>query len=165
EPYRAQLRKEKEEKLEPEVRAAVQTDPKQRTPAQKKLAADAEGFLKISWDEIVERLTVVDRDRRAGLRDRLRTLGSRRPPPLPQAWSVADTEPIPFTHVLKRGNLNQKKDRVEPAFPRILTGAAGEDEDARSAPVTRPSRLTRLDLARWLTSPDKPLTARVIVNR
>jgi hypothetical protein len=164
-PYRAQLLKEKEAKLEPEVRAAVQTDPKQRTPAQMKLAANAEGFLKISWDEVVERLAAADRDRRAALRDRLRALESRRPPPLPQAWCVADTEPIPLTHILKRGNLNQKKDRVEPAFPRVLVSAATEDEDARSTPETGSSRLTRLDLARWLTSPDNPLTARVIVNR
>jgi hypothetical protein len=165
EPYRARLREEKEAKLETEVRAAVQTDPKQRTPAQKKLAADAEGFLKISWDEVVERLTAADRDRRAALRERLRTLESRRPPPLPQAWSVADTEPVPLTHILKRGNLDQKKERVEPAFPRALAGVAAKENDTPSTPETAASRLTRLDQARWLTSPDNPLTARVIVNR
>jgi mono/diheme cytochrome c family protein len=57
------------------------------------------------------------------------------------------------SHVLKKGNFLDPADRVEPAvlpaFGRLPAGAAAD----------------RLGLARWLMSPDNPLTARVAVNR
>lgn len=59
----------------------------------------------------------------------------------------------PVTHVLLRGSPTRPADRVEPAVPAILakeTALRGE---------------ARLGLARWIASPNNPLTARVIVNR
>lgn len=56
--------------------------------------------------------------------------------------------------VLARGNwMDESGAVVEPAFPEVLPKLA------------RPQRLNRLDLAQWLTSPDHPLTSRVVVNR
>jgi hypothetical protein len=55
--------------------------------------------------------------------------------------------------VLKRGDPHRKGKRVEPGFPAAL----GRTE--------APSSVNRIGLARWLTSPRHPLTARVIVNR
>ena len=57
--------------------------------------------------------------------------------------------------VLPRGNwLDETGEIVAPGVPAFL-------------PQPKPTgrRLTRLDLANWLTSPDNPLTARVFVNR
>jgi len=60
------------------------------------------------------------------------------------------------TRVLPRGNWQDETGPVvEPTVPHFLPQAA----------KTSQNRLTRLDLARWLTSPDNPLTARVEVNR
>jgi hypothetical protein len=57
------------------------------------------------------------------------------------------------THVLKRGDPTRKGAVVHPAAPRILT-------------IPDQATLSdRLDLAHWLSSPDNPLTARVLVNR
>ncbi len=57
------------------------------------------------------------------------------------------------THVLARGNFLNPGEKVEPAVPAILPPLpAGEP----------PNRLT---LARWLVSPENPLTARVMINR
>ncbi len=57
------------------------------------------------------------------------------------------------TFVQIRGDFLRKGDEVQPAYPTALsTTRAGK-------------RLTRLDLAKWLTSAENPLTARVTVNR
>lgn len=58
------------------------------------------------------------------------------------------------THVLLRGAYNAPGERVEPGVPEELLGSWPE-----GAPKNR------LGLAQWLTSPDHPLTARVVVNR
>jgi len=57
------------------------------------------------------------------------------------------------TRVLARGAYNQPGDSVEPATPAFLP--AFSSEQPRS----------RLGLARWIVSPENPLTARVTVNR
>ena len=60
-----------------------------------------------------------------------------------------------MVRVLRRGNwMDETGDVVTPAFPAVLAAATSEG-----------TRLTRLDLARWMTAPENPLTARVFVNR
>jgi len=66
------------------------------------------------------------------------------------AWEPA------VTRVLPRGNWQSESgDIVEPATPHFLP----------QVPNPEKRRLTRLDLARWLVSPENPLTARAVVNR
>ncbi|HYE30783.1 MAG TPA: DUF1553 domain-containing protein, partial [Methylomirabilota bacterium] len=57
------------------------------------------------------------------------------------------------THVLVRGNFQQKGEEVQPALPAIF-GIPAEQMPTN-----------RLTLAKWLVQPDHPLTARVTVNR
>ena len=67
---------------------------------------------------------------------------------------VMDHKPeLRKTHVLTRGAYDQPGEEVQPGTPQVLP-----------ALETR-NNATRLDLARWLTSPKHPLTARVMVNR
>jgi hypothetical protein len=61
---------------------------------------------------------------------------------------------------LRRGELSKPAEAVGPAFPAALL-PPGRRLDISGAPAA--SR--RAALARWLTSPDNPLTARVLVNR
>ncbi len=61
--------------------------------------------------------------------------------------------------VLKRGELNKPRGVVGPGVPAVLV-ANGHTPDLPDAAGQR-----RAALARWLTSPDNPLTARVLVNR
>src|SRR5262249_16325845 len=64
-PIRTRLTAAKREKLEKEYRDALDTDPKKRTPQQKKLAGDAETLIKVTWDEILDALSPADREKRA----------------------------------------------------------------------------------------------------
>ncbi len=66
----------------------------------------------------------------------MRELGGRRP-----------------TYVLRRGVYDARGDRVDPGIPAALGGWRAEWPR------------NRLGLARWLTSPDHPLAARVVANR
>ena len=86
----------------------------------------------------------------------------RQPEPKIRAlWSRGDPSP---TYVLKRGNYLTPGNEVGPGVPAVLTD--GHTPFAVQPPW--PGAKTtgrRLALARWLTQPDHPLTARVIVNR
>ena len=62
------------------------------------------------------------------------------------------------THVLHRGDPLAKRDEVGPDGIGALGGALGLAAGA-------PEQQRRLALAEWITAPDNPLTARVIVNR
>jgi hypothetical protein len=57
------------------------------------------------------------------------------------------------TFVHNRGEFLQPTERVEPGVPSFLP------------PLPQGSRGSRLELARWLVSPENPLTGRVTVNR
>ncbi len=64
------------------------------------------------------------------------------------------TEPR-MVRVLARGNwMDESGEVVEPAFPSVFGEHSADGK-----------RLTRLDLAHWIVSPDHPLTARVLANR
>ncbi len=70
----------------------------------------------------------------------------------------------PDTFVMYRGNPHaapKPENRVEPAFPKILTSAS----PAIVPPASGRSTGRRLALARWIASPENPLTARVMANR
>ena len=86
---------------------------------------------------------------------------TNRLPDLPQAYFLHEpSRKAPVTHVLVRGSAARPGEAVEPAVPVILARIQPEFP----SPDQRTTR-RRLGLARWLVSPDNPLTARVIVNR
>ncbi len=75
-----------------------------------------------------------------------------------KAWSMTTeaTEPI-TVRVLPRGNWQDESGPVVlPATPSFLPGRLESNLK---------KRLTRLDLARWIVSPENPITARAVTNR
>ncbi len=74
---------------------------------------------------------------------------------------LAHSEIVPESHLLLRGEFKQKGEKVTPGFPAVLNDGVRIEEPA-SGPFV-PQR--RKALAQWLTAPDNPLLARVMVNR
>ena len=67
---------------------------------------------------------------------------------------VMDYKPnLRKTHILVRGAYDQNGEEVTPGVPAVLPPLGGNE------------LATRLDLAKWITRPEHPLTARVAVNR
>ena len=155
-PYRKRVTEAKRAGLSPAHREALETAPERRTAEQKKLAEHAAVLIRVSWDELLAALSPEDKAQRTDWRTRIHDLEARRPLPPATAWAIIDIDPVPASYVLKRGDPHRKGRQVEPAFLHALAGPAE---------LKPPARLTRRDLARWLTRPDHPLTARVFVNR
>ncbi len=78
---------------------------------------------------------------------------------IPNTMVMQEMEKRRDTHLLIRGQYDKKGEKVEATFPVLFTAA---NAPAGNATSTIPNRL---DLARWLVSPEHPLTARVAVNR
>jgi uncharacterized protein DUF1553/uncharacterized protein DUF1549/cytochrome c len=85
----------------------------------------------------------------------------RRPEPTIRAlWARGEPSP---TYLLKRGNYLTPGAEVGPGVPSVLTD--GQTPFAFAPPLGAKTTGRRLALARWLTTADHPLTARVLVNR
>jgi hypothetical protein len=105
-------------------------------------------------------------DRYVALWNQKEQLKRAAPQAAAQALSVTEDGTTPRdTFVLLRGNPQSKGDKVEPAFPSVLT-AAGTAPPKIPAPAkdARTSGRRRV-LADWIADPKNPLTARVMVNR
>ncbi len=109
------------------------------------------------WPGLLDRSALAERRELLARLDRTRKAA---PPPLPTARGIDEAgQKAPPTHFLKRGEYTARGPAVEPSFPSVL---------ATTAPSIAPTADTtgrRRALADWLTRPDHPLTARVMVNR
>jgi hypothetical protein len=97
------------------------------------------------------------------LNQKMAELERLRPRNLPHAMGITDAGPVaPATYLLKRGNWQRPGTEVSPGFLSAL-----EEKEVRLPALRAGARTTgrRSLLAHWLTQPDHPLTARVMVNR
>ena len=80
---------------------------------------------------------------------------------VPRGYFLRETSPRPpATPLLVRGSALRPGPEVAPGLPAVLV-----TKQPAFLPASEHSSRRRLTLARWLVSPDNPLTARVIVNR
>jgi hypothetical protein len=98
----------------------------------------------------------VERDRYGALVQELDKLAVYSPSAPPRAMVLADAPDPMQPHILLRGNPTMPGPAVPRQFLRILAGAQRQPFRHGSG---------RLDLAKAITAPDNPLTARVMVNR
>ncbi|MCI0388276.1 MAG: DUF1549 domain-containing protein, partial [Acidobacteria bacterium] len=167
-PYKEKLRTAKRAKLEPQFANALTKEEKLRSDEEKRLAKEAQSMLEVKWDELIASLSSEDREKRAALRRQMHRIELYAPEPLPKALAVADTlTPIPQMNILKGGDPHRLGDEARPRFPSVMASQDAPPE-AEIAPVQIgefKSTGRRMALARWLTQPDNPLTARVMMNR
>ncbi|HTD66031.1 MAG TPA: DUF1549 and DUF1553 domain-containing protein [Candidatus Limnocylindria bacterium] len=151
-PHRGRLHDEKLAKLSEEAQLAHKTPKERRTVEMENQIQETADLLKITDAELVKAMSAADKARRKELLDELKKFP--KPTPLPLAMALQSDEQPVKTFVLGRGDYNDPRDEVQPAFPEIVRGSrAGEAASKRTA------------LANWIASPDNPLTARVMVNR
>jgi hypothetical protein len=160
-PVRKKLSEDKLNKLSAEAQAAHRTPVDKRTGGQQELVAETERRLVVGDAEVAKAMSADDRGKLTAIKERLKTFDAKKPKPLPVAMGLSDRPgPAPKTHLLERGELGQPAAELMPGYLAIL----GHTTPARIETVPG-STGRRKSLARWIASPDNPLTARVIVNR
>jgi hypothetical protein len=149
-------------KFRPEIQEAVLTPEARRTPYQWQIALMAEKQLQREEKQAPTRLPEEKKKRYQELEQRLAAAGPKPPAALPAVMAVNDVGPeAPPTHRLAGGDWRKPAQELQPGFPLFLGDAPADTH--LEAPVASTGR--RAALARWLTRPDHPLTARVMVNR
>lgn len=156
-PFAGTVRERKRGELEPQFLEALAIPKDKRSDGQARLAKEAESQIKPVWYELLPLMPEEVKQRRAALRQRIHALELHRPDPPAAAYAVENMQEPPGTFVLQGGDYRRRGEPVSPGFPEVL-GALGLE-----APARRDGR--RAALAKWLTNPQNPLTARVMVNR
>ncbi len=163
-PFIEQLKGEKKSKLEPKYLEALETPKDKRTPEQKEIAKYAEAKLEVKYEELLLVMPEAVKSSRAALRRKMHDLDWEAPTPLPKVLAVMDKlDPVPAAYIFKGGEVHAPLREVKPQFPKVLLPLNAKDEAEYFAAGKSTGRRTAL--AKWLTSPDNPLTARVMVNR
>jgi uncharacterized protein DUF1553/uncharacterized protein DUF1549 len=120
--------------------------------------------VKVSDDELARRFPEY-----AAIREQVgKAIAARqkdRPAPLEKLAVIVETDPKPLPHhLLRRGRHNAPGPVVQPGVPAALT-APGNGYRLEPRPPGRTSSGRRSAFARWVTSAENPLFARVMVNR
>lgn len=106
--------------------------------------------------------TIADAEKYEQLFEEMKRLRQQPPKEMERALCVTENgSDAPKTHVMIRGNANSPGDEVQPGFPSVLSPPDAEI----TVPSNKKTTGRRLALAKWIASPDNPLTARVFVNR
>lgn len=96
-------------------------------------------------------------------KNKLQELRRKQLPRLSSALSIQENgRNAPDTYVLIRGNAHAKGELVQPGYPSVL---GFPDPIFPKPSESAASSGRRMVLARWIASPENPLTARVIANR
>lgn len=148
------------------VLEAIDTPVEQRTAFQHQLAFWSERQIVVSEKRLLAEMSDDQKNRRTELRKQWEQLLKEKPEPPRQIDAMATVEipsGPPPTYLLAGGNYENPQQELQPGFPVVLAGPG--TNLAEIVPPREGTSGRRAALARWLTSPENPLTARVMVNR
>jgi hypothetical protein len=149
-----------------ETQTAWRTPAAQRSTWQKQLVALSSRYVNAGVPRRIRRLEGEEKQKWDELQKQLAQFDALKPPALPTSMTVQEgSGPIPETHVLDTGDFEKPQEEVQPGFPEFLGQSEASLFVEPTRPETSPAPQRRSALARWLTLPDHPLTARVIINR
>ncbi|WP_146369243.1 DUF1553 domain-containing protein [Symmachiella macrocystis] len=168
-PYRDRLRKEKlnqiPEAVRADVEAALAIAAKKRDKNQKELASKYEKTVSVTDAQVDAALSEADRMACDTLQEQIRdgqaVLDTLRIEKIQALWDVGEA---PTIRLLHRGDVEFAGPTVSPGFLTVLSEPGMSAAIPATTAVGNTTGL-RLAFAEWLTNPDHPLTARVIVNR
>ena len=162
--HRQRLFEEKLAKLSADAQAAHRTPQEKRTGGQIELVAETAAKVRVTDAEVTKALGKDEQAKLAEWRAKLMGFDGQKPRPLPVAMGLTDRPgPPPKTHLLHRGEPDNRGAEVQPGYPATLM--PGERAEPAKIAEQKMSTGRRLALASWVASADNPLTARVIVNR
>ncbi|HKE21409.1 MAG TPA: PSD1 and planctomycete cytochrome C domain-containing protein [Bryobacteraceae bacterium] len=170
EPYRKRLVDEAISKLPDYMQTAWRTPSAQRTDGQKLNVRQIEKTLnddtlahKIDEPMIVSLMTDEERKKHQELNDRIEQLDNQKPPMYPTAMAITDSGPTPQpSYFLQRGVLDARGTVMQPG---VLTVASLKPYVYPAPPPDAKTTWRRRGFAEWISSPENPLTARVMANR
>ncbi len=158
---RQRLRTMKVAKLTAEERLALELRRDGSTADQKRKSEELERKVTPGKAELEQALEGNERERHTELAKRLALLNDTRRTFTHALLMRDDPTNVPPTQILFLGDYKSKRDAVVPGYLSVL--------DPNPARLVRPPNTNstgrRLALANWITSPQNPLTARVMVNR
>lgn len=151
------------EDLQADLRRIRKTPRNERTEVQRYLSQQFKSVLTITDDDLLKRFPEFENELTAMQRTVTQLQQTLKPVPQIRALYDVSHEPPP-AYLLQRGEASSIGARVQPGVPSVLRVGLEPFRPPLQPPNAHSTGL-RLALAHWLTQPNHPLTARVIVNR
>jgi len=159
-PLLAHATREGVDKFTKEIRSMIAERPDDRSPYEQQIASLAARQFDLHPEKLPEWLDPEAEAERQELVRQLAEFEHMKPQPPPKlAFVASDVGPVAPETIIPD---SPDPTPIEPGFPSIL-----DDRPARIQPPPAALQSTgrRTALARWITDPENPLTARVMVNR